>query len=80
MDWNAILDFLINWLMNTGVKIVIALAALFISFRIINLLTRKITKRIIEAKHHADKTIVKVKVSFNKFDFKPKVQGVKPNG
>ena len=59
MDWNAFFDSVINWLMNSGVKIVIALAALFISFRIINLLTRKITKRIIEAKHHADKTIVK---------------------
>ena len=59
MDWNAFFDSLINWLMNSGVKIVIALLVLFISFRIITLVTRKLTKKLTTGKHHADKTIVK---------------------
>lgn len=59
MDWNAFFDSVINWLMNTGIKIVIALLVLFISFRIITLVTRKLTKKLTSGKHHADKTIVK---------------------
>jgi small conductance mechanosensitive channel len=44
--------------MNTGIKIVIALLVLFISFRIITLVTRRFTKKLVNGKHKADKTIV----------------------
>jgi small-conductance mechanosensitive channel len=58
MDWNVVWNILINWVMNTGIKIVIALLVLFISFRIITLVTRRFTKKLVDGKHKADKTIV----------------------
>lgn len=57
IDWNGLLDKLVEWGTNTGVKIVIALLIWFISFRIINFVTRKIEKRLIEKKK-LDKTLV----------------------
>jgi small conductance mechanosensitive channel len=57
MDWNAILDTLLNWATNTGVKIIIALLFMFITFKIINVVARKIEKR--GNNNKADKTIMK---------------------
>lgn len=57
-DWNGLWQTLANWAMSTGVKIIIALLIWFISFRIINWLTRKIEKRLINKKK-LDKTLVK---------------------
>lgn len=49
MNWqeklSGIVDTLINWATNTGVKIIIALVILFISFKIINKIGRKIEKK-----------------------------------
>ena len=59
MDWNTVWNILVGWLTDTGIKIVIALVLLFVSFRIITLLCRKIEKKLVEGKAHADKTIVK---------------------
>lgn len=58
MDWNVVWNTILNWLTNTGIKIVIALVVLFISFRVITLMTRKLTKKLLGGKHKADKTIV----------------------
>ncbi len=55
MDWQALLNTLIQWATNTGVKIIIALVIMFISFKIINTVTKKIIKK--AEKKHADKTI-----------------------
>ena len=57
MDWNALWNTLLTWATNTGVKIIIALVILFISFRIINVLARRIEKKGNEKK--AEKTIMK---------------------
>lgn len=57
IDWEGLLDNLVNWATNTGVKIIIALLVWFISFRIINWITRKIEKRLIEKKK-LDKTLI----------------------
>lgn len=59
MDWNSLWDTVINWITHTGVRLLIALVLLFVSFRIITLVTRKLTKKLTSGKHHADKTIVK---------------------
>lgn len=59
MDWNSIWDTVINWITHTGVRLLIALVLLLVSFRIITLVTRKLTKKLTSGKHHADKTIVK---------------------
>lgn len=60
MDWDALLNTLMNWVLNTGIKILISLIVLFISFKVINRVGRKIVKRA-EAKNR-DKTIVKTLV------------------
>ena len=55
MDWQAIGNMLLEWATNTGVKIVIALVIMVISFKIVKVLAKKIVKR--AEKKHADKTI-----------------------
>lgn len=61
MNWkeklNAILDTLIGWATTTGVKVIIALVLLFISFKIVNKIARKIEKR--GEKGKLDKTLAK---------------------
>ncbi len=58
MDWNAILDTIVNWALNTGIRLIIALVILFISFKIINVIGKKIEKSYEKGK--LDKTIAKV--------------------
>ena len=41
LDWQALLDMLVNWALTTGVKIVIALVIMFISFKVINSIAKK---------------------------------------
>lgn len=55
INWQQVFDTIVNWATNTGVKIIIALLILFISFKVINRITRKIEKK---AKKF-DKTILK---------------------
>lgn len=57
MDWNAILNSIVTWATNTGVRIVIALVVMFISFKVINFVGRKIEKS--GEKKNADKTVMK---------------------
>lgn len=57
MDWNVIINNIINWATTTGVKIVIALIILFITFRLITVLTKRLEKRLLNGEHKADKTI-----------------------
>ena len=57
MDWEAILNSIVNWATNTGIKIIIALIILLISFKIIKVVCRKIEKS--GEKKNADKTLMK---------------------
>ena len=57
MDWNAILHNVVNWATTSGVRLLIALVVLFISFKLINVIGRKIEKS--AEKKNADKTIMK---------------------
>ena len=57
MTLEEILAWLSNWALNTGLKIVIALILLWISFRIINIFTRRMEKRSESGK--VDKTITR---------------------
>lgn len=59
MDWNLVWDTIVSWLSNTGIKIVIALVILLVSFRIITIVGRKIEKRLANGKHKLDKTLTK---------------------
>ena len=58
MDWKAILDTVVNWCLNTGIKVIIALILLIVSFKIINFIGKKIEKS--PEKGKTDKTIAKV--------------------
>ncbi len=60
-DWSALLNQVVSWCTTTGVKILIALVLLFVSFKVINFIMRRVEKRCqkaIEAKK-LDKTIHK---------------------
>lgn len=52
------LNALVSWCLNTGLKIIISLLIFFISFRVINLLARKIQNKL-KANDKLDKTMVK---------------------
>ena len=51
------LDTLISWCLNTGLKLVIALVVMVVSFRIVNLIARKIERRGSDARF--DKTLMR---------------------
>ena len=55
---SAVITTVINWCLNTGIKIVISLLILLISFKVINVVTRRIQKRLENNPKH-DKTLVK---------------------
>lgn len=58
IDWQGVLDTIVGWSMNTGIRIVIALILMLISFRLITWITRRIEKRLINKKK-LDKTLIK---------------------
>lgn len=58
IDWSAVWDTVLNWLTSTGIKIVIAILVLVITFAIINGVTKKVYKRL-HAKG-ADETLARV--------------------
>lgn len=45
IDWSALLNTVVDWVLTTGFKILIALIVMFISFKIINWLSRKIERK-----------------------------------
>ena len=55
--WRDVLDRVVAWGTDTGVKIVIALLIWFISFRLITWITRRIEKRLVNKKK-LDKTLI----------------------
>lgn len=59
MDWDLVLNTVYEWLTHTGIKIVVALIVLGISFRVITVLTRRIEKRLVGGRHKVDKTLTK---------------------
>ena len=61
VDWSAVLDTVLNWVTHTGIKIVIAIVILLLSFAIINGITKKIYKRL--QKKNADVTLSRVGTS-----------------
>ncbi len=57
MDWQALLNSVVNWATTAGVKLIIALVLLFISFKVINFIGKRIEKS--ADKKNADKTIMR---------------------
>ncbi len=59
MDWNQLWNTLVGWATSTGVKIIVALILLPISFRLITVITRRFEKKLIHGRHAVDKTLTK---------------------
>lgn len=62
MDWQQVWQTVQNWLTNTGIKIVIAIAIMVVSFSLINWICKKISKRAdkkVAENKKIDKTIYK---------------------
>ncbi len=60
MDWNQFWQTVQDWVTNTGIKIVIAILILIVSFSIINAISKKIAKKAdkkIEGNKKIDKTL-----------------------
>ena len=57
IDWSALLNTVVNWVLSTGIKIVIALIVMFISFKIINAIAKRIQRS--GELPNRDKTIMK---------------------
>ncbi len=57
MNWEELLNTIVTWATNEGVKVIIALLILFVSFKIVNAIARKLTKSC--EKKNLDKTISK---------------------
>ena len=57
--WSTVLNTVISWCLQTGIKIIIALLIFIVSFRVINVLARKIENRL-KKNDKFDKTIGRV--------------------
>ena len=57
-SWSMIIDTILSWCLNTGIKIVVSIVILFVSFRVINVLSKRILNRTKNNEKY-DKTIVK---------------------
>ncbi|MBE7068317.1 MAG: mechanosensitive ion channel [Clostridiales bacterium] len=68
MDWQAILNSIVNWATSTGIRLLIALILLFVSFKVINALARRFAKRF--EKKNLDKTISRTFVYIFKLSMK----------
>lgn len=66
---SLVLNTVISWCLNTGIKILISLVILIVSFRIINVVTRKLEKKL-NSNEKNDKTISKVLTYFIKVSTK----------
>ncbi len=58
VDWQLVLDKIVEWCTTTGIRVIIALILWFIAFRIINFVTKRIYKRLMRKKQ--DATLSKV--------------------
>ncbi len=57
IDWSALFNTVVDWALSTGVKILISLVVMFVSFKVINYVSRRIARKGELPKY--DKTIMK---------------------
>ncbi len=58
MDWNQLLETVVSWATTAGIRLLLALVILFLSFRIINLIARRVERSGEHGK--LDKTLARV--------------------
>lgn len=64
IDWGGVWNTVLNWCKTVGIKLIIAIIILIIGFKIINYLSKKLTRSL--SKKNIDTTISKVTVSFSR--------------
>ena len=57
MNWQAILNNILNWAMTAGIRLLIAFAIMAVTFRLIDLISKQIEKS--GDKNRADKTVMR---------------------
>lgn len=57
-DWNGLFNAVIQWMTTTGIRLVIGIVLMIISFKIINVFTKRLYKRL--HKKNVDETIARV--------------------
>ena len=68
ITWVDIWNKIVEWSMNTGIKILVALVVWIVSFKLINFIFKRIAKRLIRKK--ADATLSKVLVNIGRIAIK----------
>ena len=68
ISWSDVWQKIVDWAMNVGIKIIIALVIMFFSFKIINFLTKRLYKHF--QKKQVDETIARVVYNLLKLSFK----------
>ncbi len=63
MSFKEILDKIIHWITTEGVRLVLALFILYLTFKLINFLAKRLENRIKKKKKHLDETITRVGLS-----------------
>jgi len=58
IDWNALINSVLDWCFTTGIKLLIGIVVLLIVLKIINGFTKRLYKRL--QKRHVDETIARV--------------------
>lgn len=58
IDWNALINSILDWCLTTGIKLLIGIIVLLIVLKIINGFTKRLYKRL--QKRHVDETIARV--------------------
>jgi small conductance mechanosensitive channel len=58
VNFEKVLNFLTDWALTAGLKILISVILLVVLFRIITKLTRRAEKKLLNSKKHMDKTLV----------------------
>ena len=58
IDWNALWNTIVSWCTSTGIKLLIAIALMIISFKLIDVITKKIYKKL--QTKHADETLARM--------------------
>lgn len=68
IDWNALLDKVVGWCMSTGIKLLLALIVMIVLFKITNIFTKRIYKRLKAKK--VDETLLRISLQTAKFIIK----------
>lgn len=68
INWSAVWEVIINWITTTGIKLIIAIVLLFVSFKLVNFLTKRLYNRL--HKKNFDETITKVGTTALKWGLK----------